>query len=158
NVYFTKYSFVQDHYQYLASIGWIALLAAGAALTARRVFASSRTAVVAAALLLAALGALTWRRIPVYLDLMSLWSDTVARNPDAWIAKTNLGVELSRQVRTEEAIERFRASIRLEPRQNEARLDLGEILIGQGKLDEAIALLRDAVAARPEDANASYNL
>lgn len=87
--YWMRYSFVADHFQYLASAGPIALLVATAAVLTRRV--GTRSGPVFAAGLLAALGALTWRQSKVYADEATLWQDTLAKNPTATVAHYNLG-------------------------------------------------------------------
>ena len=82
NVYPMRFSFVADHFQYLASIGLIAL--AGTALARHRLVERASYA------LPVLLGVLTWRQAHVYRDLETLWTDTIARNPSAWLAHNNL--------------------------------------------------------------------
>jgi hypothetical protein len=73
------YSFVADHYQYTASIGPIALFAAGAArLLEGREAAGRRLVGAAGALLLLVLGALTWQQTHIYENRETLWRDTIA--------------------------------------------------------------------------------
>ncbi|HTT57026.1 MAG TPA: hypothetical protein VMF63_07955, partial [Opitutaceae bacterium] len=95
NVYPFVYSYVADHFQYLASLG-IIVLAAGAwgrawsAPTARPGFRRGLLALAAAGLI-ATLGVLTWRQSRIYRDLPTLYRATVERNPDCWMAAFNLG-------------------------------------------------------------------
>jgi tetratricopeptide (TPR) repeat protein len=96
DVYPFQFSFVADHFQYMASIGPISLFAATAAWAAGRRASSEKawpSAVLAAALLLAVLWALTFSQTFAYKDSASIWKDTIARNPEAWIAHANLGVD-----------------------------------------------------------------
>src|SRR5206468_11638596 len=89
-----RYTFVADHYQYLACIGPIALFSAGVASLAD-VFKQHRALVLSAALFaVASLGALTWRQAVMYGDIETLWRTTLARNPECWMAHTNLGLVL----------------------------------------------------------------
>src|SRR5689334_22993860 len=90
NVYPMRFSFVADHFQYLASLGPIALLAAGATRLAARRAPALRLGLAAALLL--ALAALTWLRLPAYRDAQTLWLDTLERNPSCWMARNNLGM------------------------------------------------------------------
>jgi tetratricopeptide (TPR) repeat protein len=83
NLYPMRYSFVADHFQYHASIGLIALAAAGL----------SRLRAAGAAAVLAVLGVLTWQQGCLYQNPLVLWKDTVARNPTSWMAWGNLGDE-----------------------------------------------------------------
>ena len=66
-----RYSFVADHFQYMASIGLIVLGAAGL----------NRAPRVIPATLVVLLGALTWQQAGIYRDLETLWRDTLAKNP-----------------------------------------------------------------------------
>jgi len=155
NVFPMRYSFVADHFQYLASVGVIAILSATAArLFRKRALAGG----VVAALVLALLAGLTARQALVYRDLETLWRDTLAKNPGAWMAHTNLGMILVRQGRIDEGIAHYRTSIRLEPTLVEPRLNLGEVLQRQGQVDEAIPIIEEAVRLRPDNPMARYNL
>ena len=96
NGVFFLYSFVCDHFQYLACIGPLALVAAGIALAlepARRSKPWLEPAVCGVLLLI--LGALTWRQAGIYRDPDRLWRDTLAHNPDSWMAHDNFGTRLS---------------------------------------------------------------
>jgi tetratricopeptide (TPR) repeat protein len=85
------YTFVADHYQYAACIGPIALVAAGGAILMRRLPAKIKIVVpLLAGILLFILGFLTFRQSRIYIDKMSLWQDTVNKNPDSWLAHSQL--------------------------------------------------------------------
>jgi tetratricopeptide (TPR) repeat protein len=159
DVYPMRYSFVADHFQYLASVGLIALFAAGAATAAARIF-RGRTgpAAAAAAILLVVLGALTWRQAHVYRDLETLWRDTLAKNPDSWMAHVNLGAIVEDRGRVEEAMRHYRESIRIQPVQHEAYNNLGSALRTLGEFDEAIAQLRRSLDVKPDYVLAYNNL
>ncbi len=104
NGIFFRYSFVCDHFQYLACIGPLALAAAGITLALDRMAkAGLRLKPAACAALLLTLAVLTWRQSGVYRNLEILWRDTLARNPGAWMAHDNLGLFLSQTGRFEEA-------------------------------------------------------
>ena len=122
NVYPMRYSFVADHFQYLASVGLLAL--AGAAIEfARSHFAAnlSRPIVAASGLALIVLAAITCRQIGVYQDLQTLWSDTVAKNPSCWLAHNNLGVVLEGHGQFDEAIEHYRKTLEWDPLESTCR-------------------------------------
>src|SRR5881397_1241595 len=89
-LYTFRYTFVADHYQYLASIGPIALASAGVA-TLAAAFKESRHFILGAGVcILVALAMLTWRQSTMYADIEALWRTTIARNPDCWMANNNL--------------------------------------------------------------------
>ena len=97
-LYTFRYTFVADHYQYLASIGPIALASAGVA-TLARYFERSRPLILSAAVcLIVTLAVLTWRQAAMYGDIEALWRTTLARNPSCWMAHNNLGIALFRKV------------------------------------------------------------
>jgi tetratricopeptide (TPR) repeat protein len=159
DVYPMRYSFVADHFQYLASPGLIALFAAGAATAAARIFRGrTEPAAVAAAILLVVLGALTWRQTQVYGDLETLWRDTLAKNPDSWMAHVNLGVIVEDRGQVEEAVRHYRESLRIQPVQHEAYNNLGSVLRTRGEFDEAIAQLRRSLDVKPDYIFAYNNL
>jgi hypothetical protein len=100
NVYPFRFSYVADHFQYLASLGPLAMAAAFfASLAGRRPWIGRAliTAVVAF------LALLTCHRERAFVDAETLWRDTLARNPKAWMAHLNLGALLDRSGRVEEA-------------------------------------------------------
>lgn len=113
DVYPFRYSWVADHFQYLASIGPIAAIIAWAAMTARRVhpLASAAPAVG----LLATFAALTYAQCDIYRDQETLWTDTIRKNPSGWMAHENLGGYLARQGRFDEARFHFERAGALNP-------------------------------------------
>ena len=75
------YTYVADHYQYMASIGPIALLSAGAAQLLRDHTSLGKVSLASAAgLVLAVLGLLVWNQSRVYENEETLWRDTIAKN------------------------------------------------------------------------------
>src|SRR6266567_266841 len=85
-LYTFRYTFVADHYQYLASIGPIALASAGVATLAGTFKLGERTLGI---LICVALGILTWQQSASYRDIETLWLTTIERNPDCWMAEHN---------------------------------------------------------------------
>ncbi len=148
DVYPMRYSFVADHFQYLASLGVLALVAAaGAALHERRP-ALARGAGAAA---LAALGVLTWRQCGDYASEDRLWQATLARNPAAWIAHNNLAESASRRGDDEQARRLLEAALELpagEKARDQMRFNLALVEGKLGRYEEALALLRRVQAAR----------
>jgi len=159
DVYPMRYSFVADHFQYLASIGPITLAAAAGATWSRRYGEQGRQALTAAgAVILVVLAALTWRQATTYSDIETLWRRTIATNPAASIAHNNLGNILVARGRTDEARRHLQTAVDLQPGNPEARDSLGALLLEQGQHDAAVAHFRAALEVQPKHARTHYNL
>ena len=159
NVYFFRYSFVGDHFQYLASIGPLALAAAGIATAFRFLGAGKRflePALCGAALL--ALGGLTWHQCQTYRDIETLWRATLAGNPQAVMAHNNLGLAVLEKGQVEEATAHFRKALEINHDFYDAHNSLGLVRLRQGQVKEAIAHFQEAVRLRPDFAAAHNNL
>jgi Flp pilus assembly protein TadD len=150
SVYFFRYSFVADHFQYLASMGPLALAGAGIERMCERPM-KDRPLVAPGlcAALLGALGIISWLQSATYRDINTLWHTTIARDPGCWMAYTNLGMNSFQAGRTEEAIARFNQALELNPSDSEAHADLGVALAQQGRTGEAIVQYRQAVKVQP---------
>jgi len=159
DIYFFRYSYVTDHFQYLACIGLIALAVGVGTRIARPAGQRGRqwAPLVAGALVLV-LGVSTWRQTHVYKDLETLWRDTLSKNPNAWIAHTNLGIMLEERGQTAEAVEHYKQALRIKPDLAEVHNDLGVVLMLRGQLQEAIGHYRQALRLQPGQAKTHYNL
>ena len=151
NVYPMRYSFVADHFQYLAAVGLIVLAAAAAARLPKRV----QMGLMGLPIVLAAL---TWQQIAAYRNLETLWRDTLAKNPRCWLAHNNLGVALEQQGKLDEAEAEFRTALELNPTFAEALNSLGGHLAGRGRFEEAMNYCRKALEINPVYVNALYNM
>ncbi len=159
NIYFFRYSFVGDHFQYLASMGPLALVGAGLAIALERLPAAwARLRVIGPAALLLTLGVLTWRESLEYLSHESLWRATLARNPAAAMAWFNLGDTLAKKGRHEEAIASFRRALELRPNDAPGHNDLACELVVIGQPLAAIPLFERALVLRPGYAEVHNNL
>jgi tetratricopeptide (TPR) repeat protein len=159
SIYFFRYSFVGDHFQYLASMGPLAL--AGAAITValdRWPAVLGRARPVFSALLIGGLGFMTWRESAVYLSSETLWRATLARNPAASMAWFNLGSTLLKEGRHEEAIACLREGLRLRPDDAPGYNDLGCELVVVGRAEEALPIFARALELRPAYAEVHNNL
>ncbi len=143
DVYFFRYSFVGDHFQYLASMGPLALV--GAAVTQL----PRRAGFPVAALTLVALGLLTWRHSGMFQNKEILWRHTVALHPECRMAWLNLGDTYSRQQRHEEAIAAFERGLAIEPNDASAHNDLGCELVLVDRVQEGFSHLARAVELKP---------
>jgi tetratricopeptide (TPR) repeat protein len=159
DVYPMRYSFVADHFAYLASLGLIAWLCAAAVTIAGRwKLPGGRRAAYCTVPILALLGVMTWQQSRVYTDLHTLWTDTLAKNPDSWIAHNNLGTVALDEGAVEKAVAHFSAAVRLWPAYAEAHNNLGNALRAQGRLVEAVAHYEEALRLEPVFVSALNNL
>jgi tetratricopeptide (TPR) repeat protein len=162
NVYPFRFSFVADHFQYLASLGIITLASAGAACWLNRASPVIRTAgQVGCVAVLVALGILTFRQSRMYGDLEALYRTTISDNPDSFMPRYNLGTFLNDSGRWQEAIPVLEGAVPL-ARDDEDRADalcnLGGSLFETGRKEEAVATYRHAIQLAPRDAQAQFDL
>ncbi len=137
NVYPMRYSFVADHFQYLAGIGLIALFVGALNPFLRWPIA---------ALILAILATLTFHRQFVYHDRETLWRDTIAKNPNSWMAHTNLGHALHARADDADAEVEYRLALRLDPNVPDTHLNVAIADAIHGDLDGTIRECQEAVA------------
>lgn len=158
NFYPMRFSFVADHFQYLASIGPIALLVAlGSRLHGRLGLPRSAAALIGG-VVLATLAGLTWKQAHVYESSETLYRDTLAKNPDAWLAHNNLGVVLMGDGRVVEARAHFDETLRLYPGFPQGQNNMGALLEMTGRGREAESRYREALRLRPGYYDAQVNL
>jgi protein O-mannosyl-transferase len=166
-VYPFYFSYVADHFQYLASLGVITLVVSGAAWVLDREIQrrsgwpphtqKSFKQFLAFAVLIV-LAFLTWQQGRIYKNNQMLFEDTLRKNPESYLAHNNLGIMLDLQGEHEKAIRHFRNAVRLKPGDAGAHNNLGYALQSQGQLDEAISQFREALEIKPEHAMAHYHL
>ncbi len=151
DVYPMRFSFVADHFAYLASIGIISLVAAGTAAAASRLHFPAPWSLLSATVVLLALTYISFMRCFDYKDEETLWVATLAENPNCWMANFNLAAIRLDQQRPDEAVVLFRNALRPE-RKNElshdeqARLHhyLGDSLMATGQRSEGVEHYRQA--------------
>jgi tetratricopeptide (TPR) repeat protein len=145
NVYYMRYAYVSDHFQYHASLALIALAAAAATLFAARLQAQWRGAAkFLAVAALAVLAALTFQQTRIYANLETLYRDTIAKNPAAWIAYLNLSAHFDALGRDKEAMELAREALRINPKEPRVHTSMGNLLLKFGDRDGNQELRRQA--------------
>ena len=158
DVYFFRYSFVSDHFQYLASMGPLALAGAGIVMAVEKVGIHKLVIQTASTLvILLILGGVTFHQSAKYHDLITLYQATLAQNPKCWMAEYNLGLALRNRGQLDEAIAHYRRAINIWPDYVEAHYNLGGAYIEKGNINEALAEYRRAIEIRPDDADSHNN-
>jgi len=160
NVYPFRYSFVADHFQYLASIGVIVLATAALARLAERRRVAPPLRIASSAAIVIVLAVLTWQQSRQYASAETLYRTTIARNPSCWLAYNNLGaLQLHRsRAETEEAVLHFKDALRLKSDYYEAHYNLGQAFNELGRDGEAATAFRAALAIRPRIPHPHRNL
>ena len=162
DVYPMRFSFVADHFQYLASIGMIVLYVQIAVAIWRRLFPDGEPrwglAITTIGAVVTLLFALTWKQTLIYHDLETLWRDTIARNPTSWMAHNNLSALLARRGDFAESEEHAREATILKPGFADAIGNLAKAREGQGDIAGAITIYEQAVKAEPNNLFALSNL
>jgi protein O-mannosyl-transferase len=151
NVHYFVYSFVADHFQYLACLPLIALAAAGVKLLFDRIPKKENWLVaVGCAIVVSALAARTYFESRAYAGPVVLYQTTIDRNPDCWLAHSNLGLALLEHD-PQAAIEHFREGLRLRPDYVGARQNLANALMATGRLNKAISEMRIVASHQPDN-------
>jgi tetratricopeptide (TPR) repeat protein len=145
NVYPFRYSFVADHFQYLASVGLLILLVQVVFWIKQRV----SWAGIPAILLLALLGFLTWNQAGAYRDAETLWKETIARNPGSWLANSNLALIHLDRGEHAEAIACFDRAIATNPGSVESHTGRGMAYARMGEHEQALRDFDRAVELDP---------
>jgi tetratricopeptide (TPR) repeat protein len=159
NVYPFRYSFVADHFQYLASLGAIVPCAAGLTLLAERLLPGKQGLRAGLGVaLLAVLGTLSWQRAWVYRDLVTLWQNTIAGNPDCFLAHNNLGADDVMRGKFDDALVQFQEAIRIDPSVAEVHNNIGLVYYRRQEFVESLDPFREALKLEPENAVMHYNL
>lgn len=145
-----------DRYTYIPLIGLFIIVAWGGS----ELFAD-RYAAIGASLALVALGGcavVTWRQIQYWQNSDTLFAHALRVTENNDIAHLNLGVELQRQGRPEEATRHFVEALRITPDYAAAHNDLALALETEGDEVAATEHYRAAVRLAPRYADAHYNL
>lgn len=158
DVYPFVFTYVADHFQYLASIGMISFLASAATYGFARLSWPGWSGPAAATAVLVILGGLTWRQGEMYRDIFVLYETTLARNPSSWVAHLNLGTALDEAGETEKSLPHLQRALELKPAFPETLNSLGNVLNRLGRSREALPLLEQAVRLQARFAAAHNTL
>jgi tetratricopeptide (TPR) repeat protein len=152
NIYPMRYTFVADHYAYIASVGVITALAV----------ALHRLRRVVPVIMVAILILLTMMRAAVFRDVERLWTDTLAKNPDSWMVHLNLAKVVDARSfalgHGAEAESHFRRAVELGPDVPDTHMDLGTYLANHNRLGDAVVEYDRALALNPNLPQVHYHL
>ena len=152
-VYFMRYSFVADHWQYLSLMS----VAAGAAYFVRSLINNSFIFFTISMVLVLGLTTLSYERSVFFADEKTLWTETLARNPSAWLAHNNLAIILRKEGKITEALEHYLASTKIKPSW-QAYNNMGLIYFNRGELQLSVVAFEKALELNTFVAEAHSNL
>ena len=153
NVYPFRFSFVADHFQYLACIGPIVLVVGtGSAFGLLK----GKVRLILCMIILLVLSMLTWKQSRMYANNETLYLTTIKKDPNCWMAYNNLGREKEINGQLGEAVAYYRKSFEINPINTEPLVNLGILLAKSGRISEAIDCFQKALAININDGNA-YN-
>jgi tetratricopeptide (TPR) repeat protein len=160
-VYPHRFSWVADHFDYLGSLGFIALYTTVVVWLgwrlgrSRRIVAIGRVAAVCVLLVLAGL---TYRQCGNYKNEQRLWEATLAANPQAWIASLNLATHAARNGRYDQAAEYFEHTAAIPISRAVGYGNWGVALLGLQRVEGAIEKFKLGLEADPDNAQVHAGL
>jgi len=107
-------------------------------------------AVAMAAIALPALGARAWSQVGIWHDSITMFRQTVDETRGNHWAMLNLAVALDHAGREDESLAYLRQVLRLDPNSAMAYDDEGNILLRQGKLEEALVCYTQELRIKPD--------
>lgn len=161
DVYPFRYSYVADHFQYLASIAIFAFLAASLTGRLSRTRLNVRHAEALICLAIGApLGVLTWKQSHLYTDANTLYEATLRRNPACWLCHNNLATPKLHGSKADlsDAIAHLQESLRIYPDDAEAHNNMGGVYQRLERYEEAIREHQEALRLNPQLVEARYNI
>lgn len=149
---FQEVSTVADRYLYIAMLG--PALALAWFLSSQK----SRQVRIICVLILGMFGLRSAQQTQYWKSSNTLFKHALVVNSNSALANINLGVELRKQGKLEEAIIHYKETLRIKPNYTIAHNNLGIVLEMQGKLEEAIVYYNEAIRLTPDYAEAQNNL
>ncbi len=110
---------------------------------------------VGAVVIVASLG--TTSRIAVFNDDLTLWTDTLSKQPRSYYALTNTASVLREHARRDEALALYQRALELEPDNPDNHIGVGNTLMELHAYEAAIAAYDRAVRLAPRIASAHHN-
>lgn len=157
--YFLRYSFVGDHFVYLASMGPLALVAAGITTLANRLGSKSWDAIsLVCGAVVVLLGFVSAAHVPIFKDDITLWSDSLERNPGAWIAANNLGTAYLSIGRPDLARQHYEQVLRKDGKNALAAGNMGVAIMNSSSAKDAESFYQNAIKTFPQEGSIFNNL
>jgi tetratricopeptide (TPR) repeat protein len=147
-----------DRYMYLPLIGLSVVLVWGAGMLLERSQKLLPPLSLVGAFVLIGCIAVTRFQVGIWKNTETLFRRAVTVTKSNYLAYNNLGYYLSKNGRMPEAMENYRASLKINPNYEDANNNLGKALADQRKYAEAIELYRTALRTAPNNVEVHNNL
>ena len=160
NIYPFRFSFVADHFQYIACIGPIVLASAGIKSTIDLINKNKLPFIkpIIYGITLLMLCVFTWKQCGMYADAETLFQTVIKMNPACWMAYNNLGNIYTMTGNMDKAVANYQKALEIKPEYSEAHYNFGNALLKIGRTDEAIFHYRKSLEIKPDFAEAWNNL
>jgi len=156
NVFPMRFSFVADHFQYLASIGPLALIGCLLSNVINDLKKLKMFAYILPTLWAALLAIICWQQCWIYRDFISLWEDTLSKNPNCQMAILNYASTLQAMGNQKEAIFYYEKSTHFKPIDAIAYLNTGNYHMRHDDYDSAISEYIKGIEIDPQDVRMSF--
>lgn len=150
NVYSFRFSFVADHYYYIANFGVITLFCVGFSQLNKKLpstFVHADKVIFSAIIIICCL--LTWQQGKVYQNNQTLFTDIISRNPASWFAYSNRAAYYSNAGEDDLAMADLESSLRIKPDEADALHHRGIISLKRRELDRAFTDFDRSIIIRP---------
>lgn len=148
-------TFMADRYVYLASVGLFAFFYV---LLTRFIAARPRVSGfvhIAAAGYIVFMAALSYGRVPVFDNSVTVWTDALRKDPNNFLAWYNRGHFYETNRNPDQAIHDYQASIAARPGFYWAQYNLGHIYLERGDLDKALEYMNQAIDSYGDEPRAA---
>jgi tetratricopeptide (TPR) repeat protein len=151
-------AFMADRFTYVPSVGFVFLVGMGYHHLTQRIPRLLRPLQLGLTGYVILLGGLTFQRVQVWNDSLSLWNDVLEKFPSTKYALNNRGVALLAVGDTKGAIRDFERAIEIDPEYSKPFENRGGARLSQGDYPGAIEDFTQAIRLTPEGAaTAFYN-
>ena len=147
-----------ERWMYVPGIGLLIMISWGVGALLSKIPKSRFIIVLLAMVVLTALIISTRNQTAHWQNSISLFTHTLTVSPNNAVAHNNIGTELNKAGRAEEAIVHFNQALRINPVHDSANYNMGLALDKLGRTDEAINYYQQAIRIKPDYVDALYNL